>query len=219
MNNSKYICIRIKLLLSFFIFCSTLGYSQSDLASWASYQLSYKINTKSSISIRPILRHNNNLSSIQDVFFDTSFDYKINKFLKIKILNRVVSNFKGNYGLAFFFDVSSMFAISNHLNFVNRLRYHLGLDLELFGKDFLRYEPKLIFNKLRNIEFILAMDYTYSIEKPNRTFRYRYQIGSSLIINKRTKAVLFYWLEKFPNILKRKNRHIINTSIIFSLNK
>lgn len=205
-----------KLSLLFILLISSLVSSQFDFASWNSFQIKYKLNDKSTVIVKPIIRYNNNLSSFQNAFFDTSFDYKIHKKWKVKILNRVVSDFTGKYGLAFFFDISHKTKINNSLQLINKFRYHLGLDLELFHRDFLRYEPKFISSISKKIDLITAVDFTYNFKNSLQIFRYRYQIGLIHKINKNLGYSLFYWFEQFP---RNANRHLIVSSLIFSFNK
>jgi len=195
-------------------------YSQAQISTWTSIQLDYKLNGKSNLKVVPIFRHQNNISSFQDLFLDTSLDYKMNQKWKFKILNRVVSDFKGKLGVAFFIDLSYKTDLFMFFKLVNRLRYHFGLDLEIFQKDFLRFEPKLVFDKLKGFEFTVAIDVSYNTDNSIQLYRYRHQFSGLFQIHKKIGIKVSYWLDSFPTAISQSKRNtpIVVSSLLFSLN-
>ena len=200
-----------KSFLLLIIICSVLKVNgQSDLASWTSVQFNYKLDGKSSISLKPIIRHNNNLSKFQDQLIDVTYSYKFDEKWKVGLLNRWVTDYQNNHGYGIFMDVAYSTKITSNLVFINRLRYHLGFDLDLFTNDFVRYEPRLAYGGFEKLKPYVAVDFFFSTDSSTVLAVSRYQFGTSYKFSDTFNLSIAYWYEA---IKSRTDRNVI----IFSL--
>jgi hypothetical protein len=200
------------LLMSICIVLTVKG--QSDLASWTSVQLNYKVDAKSTISLKPIIRHNNNLTKFQDQFVDAVISHKLDDKWTFGLLNRWITDYSNNHGYAVFTDVAYSTKIAANLNVVNRLRYHLGFDFDLFTNDFLRYEPRIVFGGFEKYKLYAAADFFYSTDSSKGLALTRYQLGTSYKISNTFKLSIDYWYEA---IKLSQDRNVIILSLGINL--
>ena len=201
------------LLISICIVLTVNG--QSDLASWTSTQFNYKVDAKSTISLKPIIRHNNNLATFQDQFVDAVISHKLDDKWAVGLLNRWITDYSNNHGYAVFTDVAYSTKIAANISLVNRLRYHLGFDLDLFVNDFLRYEPRIVFSGFDKFKHYVAADFFYSTDSSNGLALSRYQLGTSYKISNTFKLSIDYWYEA---IKLSRDRNVIVISLGINLN-
>ncbi|MDC8002843.1 DUF2490 domain-containing protein [Aureisphaera galaxeae] len=190
---------------------------ENDLTSWTCFQVKHKLNDKYQISIKPTLRSNNDLSEFDNIFFDVSVNRKFGENLSFKILNRLVTDFDNRFGSVFFFDMSYKTKLRQNLTLTGRSRYHLGINKNYFGSDFLRIEPKVKFKASKNYNLSAAADFWYHTNESFRLQRIRYQIGVGFRMTNRTSFQLAYWLEDFKRLRRNSKIHIIVTNLVLDI--
>lgn len=202
--------------LIFFLIFSNEVLAQTDIGSWTSIQLKHKVNKKTTFTIKPILRHHQDLSTFQDLFLDLTFAYKVTDKITLAVLNRGIDNFDESYRSWFFFDLSHKQPLLHRISMTNRLRFHWGRDIQQYDEDFLRYEPKFQFSVLNNVTLLAAVDIQYQIVENPGLFRFRYQAGGVIKLSPAYSLSLQYWLDDFNENYAPTDSHLLVTNLMYS---
>ncbi|MBT8287803.1 MAG: hypothetical protein KJO00_07270 [Bacteroidia bacterium] len=205
-----------KILFLFLVVHSLLLHAQDDYISWSSFQLQTDLTDKSVLSVKPIFRHNENLSRYQNMSVDIIFKQNLGKGWSGQLLSRSWFIPDSDYRHFIFFDIANTFG-KNQTKVTNRLRYHWAF--EIAGNtdlDFFRWATNISFfnkKKLRpyvTIEPWLRADGIYQFQL------IRYEPGIKWIFNEKLSLDFQYRIEKTIN---REPDNQVNVFVINLLYK
>ncbi len=169
-----------------------IGSSQVDIGSWTSVQLNYKANDKLTIKLIPILRLNSNLSEYDNTSIDFALDYKFASTWSFQLLERHFFVPEGQDFEFLFFDLLHWTEISDDWQSSYRLRYHLGVDLGLQVRDFVRFQPMIKYRGLKKLKPFFLLDFFYGAAD-RQLSGMRYNIGADIPLRDSWKLNAQIW--------------------------
>lgn len=200
-----------------FLCLSTSLFCQTDIGSWTSVQLNYKANKLMTLKLRPIIRHNDNLSALNNTSNDFSIHLQHTKEWKSMILWRHFFMPDQGDRQFLFFDVSHSKSLNSSFNLSNRLRYHFAMDLNRRDPEFLRYQPTLTYKKINKINPFAAFDIFYRLTDERTTSGVRYILGSTFTLSPKVKINVQYWRQKAYGNLPLPDAHLFITNLLYTL--
>lgn len=149
----KYLLTLVIIVTNFY-----LAQAQYDFGAWNSFSLNMKLNDMITMKARPIIRHNDDLSSFNNSSIDISMHFKFNKNWNAMILERHFFIPDGPDREFLFFDLTHKTGFGNNFSISNRIRYHFALDLSRLDPDFIRYQPTLSYGGGKKLKPFVAID-------------------------------------------------------------
>lgn len=234
----KYTIFKIQCLiaLSSFLLSTLNGYSQSedtsDLESWNSLGLEYKLNKKWSFGLEEQLRLDKNISEISEYFTQLETKYAITKKFDIGLGLRYIreNDNEGNvqgYENHFRFNVDASYKHKiNDFTLKYRLRYQNKNELGVsssdgdYAKQYLRLKAAVAYN-FKNWK----LDPKFSAEIFNRFEngdvdqynKYRLTLGTDYKIKNFGKLGIFYRIEKGINVDIPETTNIIGLKYTYTI--
>lgn len=234
----KYTIFKIQCLiaLSSFLLSTLNGYSQSedtsDLESWNSLGLEYKLNKKWSFGLEEQLRLDENISEISEYFTQLETKYAITKKFDIGLGLRYIreNDNEGNvqgYENHFRFNVDASYKHKiNDFTLKYRLRYQNKNELGVsssdgdYAKQYLRLKAAVAYN-FKNWK----LDPKFSAEIFNRFEngdvdqynKYRLTLGTDYKIKNFGKLGIFYRIEKGINVDIPETTNIIGLKYTYTI--
>lgn len=194
----KFQKIFISIVIVFVI--SNIGLTQVDNILWSSMRLRTLLNEKTRLDIRPIMRHNNNISDFQNSSIDIAIRRKLKNGWFVQLLGRTW--FMPNaHGRQFIWpDVGHSFTYNN-INITNRVRWHLALDLGGFqDNDFIRWQTVIAPKVDWPIKPFLAIEPWVGLNGTVNLKRMRYEPGINWSISKAHNLTVMYRRQNAENV-------------------
>lgn len=171
--------------------------AQDDLSSWTTIQLNYNITEQWSLSLRPIMRHRDNLGAYNNTSIDFSVGYKLNKVFSASLLNRHFFIPDTPDREFIFLDLKAKQTLSPQWTLQHLLRYHFANNInDRIDPDFLRYQPKLVFGLKSHTKLFAMLDPFYRLTNPSSLAGARYELGYDRALRKGLGINLQYWYQK-----------------------
>lgn len=209
---------RIVLLLSMICFCfhGPLLIAQTDLGSWTGVKLATKLDSKYTLSVNPIWRMKDQLSTLNTTFIDIDLKRSVNNYWFL-LKNRSLLQKDTKYNHWIFADVGQKGKINAKILWSHRFRYHWGLKLgDIDDVDLLRYEPALKFLHSAKLSSRIAIDAQYKVFDGSEYFRTRYQAGAKYAFNKKLALDINYWFDDFINA---NDTHLIVSTLSYNIER
>ncbi len=211
MNKCTSICVIIAFLLSI----NLIG--QSDLGSWSSIKWSDQFDDKTSISILPIVRHNQNLSNYSNVSIDVILSFKINKNFSFNFLNRHWWMESGVNRHFWFLDLKYQTKLSRNIQLSQILRWHQAFDIDVADPDFFRTLTTLSFPNNSRFTPLIAADLFFRRNGFEELQRTRYKLGTSYKFNQHWSFNLILWKQDRVNLPTQLTEWIIVPSLAYKM--
>lgn len=224
-----------KKIVIVFLFTFSLVFSQedtSDLASWNTIRIEYKLNKKWSFGLEEQLRLKNNISQIDEYFTELSASYKLFSNFKLGLGLRYIreNDTEGNiqgYENHFRFNIDATYkhkidriALSYRLRYQNKNELGFSYDEGDYANQNLRLKTAIKYN-IDN----WPLDPKFSAEIFNRFqedgekngfTKYRLTLGTDYKIKNFGKLGLFYRYQKEINIDIPETLHIIGLKYTYT---
>lgn len=173
LNAAFFICL-------FLISSHQLNAQADDNIMWAAIKLKKNFNTKSSLTLAPIIRLDDDISHYQNSSIDLIFKHKFAKNYYGQILSRVWFIPENKYRKFFFFDVGYSRKISD-FKWSSYFRTHYALTIKDDKQaDFLRLGSTLSWLKFQKIQPFVFVEPWFRLNKQNKFSRLRYALGLTL---------------------------------------
>jgi hypothetical protein len=189
---------RITCIVLIFFFSKITA--QTDNVIWTSFQLQKDVSKNASISIKPTVRFDNDISSYENTSIEIIAKQKFAKGWSAQFLNRlwfVPDQTNRNF---IWFDLAHGFNL-NKLKISNRLRLHWALNLnDSNDPDFFRWQTKFSFLNKSKVTPFLAFEPWYRLNKQNQFQRMRYEPGMDWKINSSYTLSILYRREDIFNV-------------------
>lgn len=200
----KKIVSCIVLVLGLYSF--QVAHAQGDLTSWSSVGLNKQWG-KSSLQLKPILRHNNDLGSYDNFSIDLIYKRNLGKGFHVQGLTRrwfLQDNVERQF---WWFDIGKSWNTGNSQVF-GALRVHHAVDLDdRFDGDFLRFKIGYKPAKWGKVQASIFSEFWYQINDDLfRWHRIRNQANIGFPLGPKVSAGLGIWYEPFLFT----NRYTIN---------
>ena len=183
----------MRIILILLCLSANFVFGQTDLGSWSSVSALWQSSEKLSLKLRPIVRHNMDLSSYANSSIDFSLAYKINSQWTVLLLERHWFIPEAGDREFLFFDVKHQAKLSSKLNLQNRLRWHLALDISGVDEDYIRYEPTFKFKTNSKFTPFVAADFFIAIGSDRTSNRVRYVLGTVYKISEHIGINFQFW--------------------------
>ena len=141
----------------FLIFISTMSaHTQRDLISWSAFKLETSIDEKTKLAVKPIVRHNNDLSSYQNTSVELIINRKLGKKWFAQYLYRHwiwPDDPRVNFH---WFDAGYNTSLGPTFNSSSAIRFHISTTANRQSADFIRIREKISFAKGKikpNVQF------------------------------------------------------------------
>lgn len=171
--------------------------AQDDLSSWSSVLIHYKIDDTWDIRLRPITRHRDNLGTYSDTSLDFILRHKTRLGLDASILMRHFFIPNDADRQFFFFDFAKSVRLSEKFTLANTLRYHLASNInDRIDPDFIRYQPKLIYQLKPQSKPYVMLDPFYRVTEPASLAGARYIVGYDQGLKNGLGFNFEYWYQK-----------------------
>lgn len=232
---NKYKWFSKVLVLVFFLSANNL-FSQSDdsdLESWTSLGIKYKLNKKWSFDLEEQLRLKENISEIDEYFTEVNAKYAISKSVKIGGGARFIKENDNNGAIQgyedkfrFHFDLTYKHLLKKKLSVKYRLRYQnkneLGISKENgdFASEHFRIKTTFLYDfKKWKLDPKVAAEIYYNVteNEENEFSKYRLTLGTDYNIKEIGALSIFYRIDKQLNILNPKTRNIIGLKFVYEL--
>jgi len=210
----KSVLTSIFLLLLF----TNFGIGQTnDNISWSSVSVSKKIDDKNSFTVKPIIRHNNNLKSYQNSSIDLLYARSLDKHWSLGFISRTWFVPDAGNRQFLWFDVRYRTNI-NKFKIFSGLRYHLALDInENIDADFIRWKTKISFPSFGIFTAGLAFEPWLRLNGFEQLQRTRLEPSLDIKLNDELKLSLSYWREEFKNVNPAPNFNIFLVNLGYTL--
>lgn len=232
LKTNKPIYFKIILLLLY----TNIGYAQtddtSDLASWNSIAIEYKLNKKWQFGLEEHIRFKNNISEIDEYFTELNAEHKIFGNFKLGGGLRYIreNDNQGNvqgYENHFRFNVDASFKHKiDNLSLKYRLRYQNKNELGVsesegdYAKQNVRFKTTVDYNignwKL-DPKFSAELFHRFEEGEDNGFNKYRLTLGTDYEFKKLGKIGLYYRIEKELNETIPETTNIIGLKYTYTL--
>ncbi len=208
MKHSVFYCLFIA---SFFL-CQKVQ-AQTDLGSWTGVKLATKLDKQTSLSVNPIWRMREQLSTLNTTFIDVDLKRSFGDFW-VMLRNRSLLDRNTKYNHWIFADIGQKGSFTEKILWEHKLRYHWGLKINDFDDvDLLRYEPAIKFIHSKKFNTKLGFDAHYRVIENPKYFRTRYHIGGKYAFSKPLALELYYWFDDFT---ESADTHLIISTLSYT---
>ncbi len=188
-------------LLAFFCSTTFLQAQTDDNIIWASLKVQKKIDDKTSVSIAPTFRINENISAYQNMSVDAALRRKLGKGWFVQILERTwfIPEAKSNRQFLWF-DVAFQ-KNWEQVRAASSLRLHYAFDLA--GRkdaDFIRWKTTFGLSNLGKIKPFISIEPWFRLNEGGQFQRMRYEPGFNFQFNKQWSLLLMYRREFSLNL-------------------
>ncbi len=152
-------------------------FGQVDNQSWSSFAFKVKLDDKSHVVFKPIVRHIDNISQYQNSSIDIAYSRKLGSGLSAQVLGRQWFLQDGAKRTFWWLDIAHQSVVAfGTLN--NRIRYHHAIDIDdVPAPDFIRYmltyTPKVDWA----VTPFLAFEPWFRLNGSNQLERFRVEPG------------------------------------------
>lgn len=151
--------------------------AQTDNRLWSSLRLRKQITQKTRIDLRPIVRHDQDISHYRNTSIDIALHHKLKNGWSVQFLSRTFIVPEAQDVQFLWADVAYAFTNSN-VAFTNRMRMHYALDLGgLPQRDFIRFHSSLTPTVSWKVKPIFGIEPWYQLNSINKMTRIRYEVG------------------------------------------
>ena len=173
--------------------------AQDDYIAWSSVQLQTALSETTKISLKPIIRHNENLSQYQNISVDIFVNQELGNGWNGQLLSRTWFLPDSRYRQFVWIDISKKYVIQR-VTVSNRLRYHWAFEINgIPDPVYLRWKTRVLgrndckFQPFFQIEPWLRVDGVYQFQ------RIRYEPGFIWQISDGYAVDFQYRIENFFN--------------------
>lgn len=203
--------------LFLFLFISIIGtYAQTDIGSWTSVSLRKDKGLMSYI-LKPIVRHNKDLSNYSNASIDIIVSRKLDKNWSVKFLERYWWLENGNNRNFWFFDVIHGIKLSDKIRLSQYFRWHVAQDIDFVDPNFLRWHPSITIKTGSKIKPYFGAELFYRIDGINELQRSRLKIGASYAVTDHWQISLRIWKQDRMNSKEPLTEYIFQFNIGYKL--
>ena len=202
-------------LVVLIVLCSNFVHAQSDIVSWTGVQFNAQNDKGVNLTLRPIVRHNNDLSSYANTSLEFSIGKKLDNNLKASYLFRHWWMQDGVKRVFWWFDLSHSHSFSSNLSFGNRVRWHIAMDKDFKDPDFIRYYPELKYKLSNDLKVFGGVEFWFDLAPVDRLERKRFILGFDIGFSDRYALNFQYWLERTVRSEFTQELHTLVTTLKF----
>ena len=191
-------------------------YSQTDIVSWTGVQISAQNDDGVTLALKPIIRHNNDLSSYSNSSIDFSISKKLNNNLKVSYLFRHWWMQDDIRRVFWWFDLAHNHSFNSKLNFSNRVRWHIAMDKDIEDADFIRYYPEFKYSVAKGLNVFAGVEFWFDTDTERGIDRKRYQLGFDKKLGEKMALNFQYWLETTDTSEFSQKIHTLVTTLKFN---
>jgi len=168
-----------------------------DNIAWVNSALKVPFSDKSTFTIKPIIRYNNDFSTLQNSSLDYNISRKLNNGFSLTFHGRTWFLQKEDRIRQFIWTDLNHSYKKNKWSLLNKLRHHWALDVrERADSDFIRYLIKYSYALSPNIKVAVGAEPWLRLNDFNQLQRARYHAGLSYKLNSSFSVALNYWREQ-----------------------
>jgi len=185
------------LILFFYSSIAQSDVTPTDNIAWLNSVLKVPLSEKSTFSIKPIFRYNDDFSTYQNSSLDYNINRKLTKGFSLTLHGRTWFIPQGERIRQFIWtDLNHSFK-KNKWSLLNKVRHHWALDVnDRADSDFIRYLIKYSYALSSNLKLGLGAEPWLRLNDFNQLQRARYHAGLSYKINSSLSVALNYFREE-----------------------
>ncbi len=197
----------------------TSGTSQISNLTWTGFDLRVPIDSKSSLSLKPIIRHNLDGDGYQNLSLDISYKRSFDRGYFAQILGRTWYMPMARYRQFLWLDIGKSWQIDK-VKLTQKFRLHGALDIDdNFDGDFIRSFTQVAVPITDNIKLSLNLEPWLSLNNKIEISRYRIEPGLIYTLaDQWTLGAVYRYQSDFviePNV----NQNHIVTTLIYTLQR
>jgi len=171
--------------------------AQTDNIAWYNASLKVPLSKKSTFSLKPILRYNNDFSTHQNSSLDYGVSRKLRSGFSLMIQGRTWFIQQEDRIRQFIWtDLNHNFK-RNKWSLLNKVRHHWALDVnDRADSDFIRYLIKYSYALSPKMKLGLGAEPWLRLNNINQLQRARYHAGISYKLNTEISIALNFWREE-----------------------
>ena len=204
--------MRNELLIFLFLALLTIrGEAQRDLISWSAFKIETSIDDRTKLAFKPILRHNNDLSSYQN----TSIEFIVNRKLGEKWFAQYLFRHwiwpdepRVNFH---WFDAGYNTSLGSSLKSSTAIRFHISTTSNRQSADFIRIREKISFAKGK-IKPNIQLEAWWRFDKESEFSLIRLEPGFSWSISPDVSFTFNYRIQtKYGNFGPPTEDHLVSS--------
>lgn len=202
-----------------FAFGSNLQAQTNDNILWASFKVQQNITPKTSLTIRPIIRFNENLTNYQNMSIDISAKRKFGKGWSMQLLSRTwfIPEQKNREFL--WVDLAYEKPFKN-ISAGTSLRYHYALDInDRKDPDYIRWKTTVTFLKWGKVKPFLSIEPWFRLNGIETFQRIRYEPGLNYKFTKQLSLNMTYRREESLHLSPKKNLNMYLVTLSYTIPK
>lgn len=211
--------MKLKLIL-LFVSClalNSINAQTDDNITWSSVSIKKSFDSKNSLVVKPIVRHNNNIKSYQNSSIDILYSHNLNSHWSLGFISRTWFVPDAGDRQFLWFDVRYKTNVKKFKIF-SGLRYHLALDInENIDADFIRWKTKITFPSFGIFSAGLAYEPWIRLNGFEELQRTRLEPSLNIKLNDQLKLSLSYWREETKNLNPERNFNIFLINLGYTL--
>ena len=188
----------------FLILMSVYAHAQDDYISWSSVQLQTAISANTKLSLKPIIRYNDNLSRYQNFSIDIFVNQDFGNGWIGQLLSRTWFLPESKYRQFVWLDIVKNYNIQR-VTVSNRLRYHYAFEISgIPDPVYLRWRTRILFRNdckfkpLFQIEPWLRVDGVYQFQRMRYEPGFIWQIHDGYVLDFQYRIEKFFNTEPSP---------------------
>lgn len=192
-------------------------YAQADNRLWSSLRLRKQITPETRIDLRPIMRHDHDISQYRNTSIDIALHRKLKNGWSIQFLSRTFFIPEAQDVQFLWVDIAHVYKNSN-IAFTNRARMHYALDLGgLPQRDFIRYHSSLTPTVSWKVKPIFAIEPWFQLNGINKMTRIRYEVGILFPKVSHYNFAIIYMRQNSANTIPLTNENLWVATLTYNL--
>lgn len=191
--------------------------AQTDNRLWSSLRLRKQISPDTRIDLRPIMRHDQDISNYRNTSIDIALHRKLRNGWSVQFLSRTFFIPDAQDVQFLWLDFAHVFKNSN-IAFTNRVRMHYALDLgDIPQRDFIRYHSSLTPTVSWKVKPIFAIEPWFQLNGINNMTRIRYEVGLLFPKVSHYNFAIIYMRQNSENTLPSTNENLWVATLTYNL--
>jgi len=207
------------LVLHLLIINSAYAQDRVDDVAWLSQSIRFPFADKWRLDIRPIVRITDGISRLNNVSFDYSLNYSLDKRINFIILSRTF--FFPDRGPRRFIFLDAVHKLKKEewrLTFTSLIRLHYAFDTNnTVDPDFIRFDQGVKYKLGNKFSSFVAVEAWMKLNDKFEIGQARYKLGGTYQIRKKSSLNLQYWRQQSYNAEFSRLDHMIVFTIIHIL--
>ena len=207
------------LLLLIIALHPSIGYGQDQTITWTGFDLKIPIDDKSTLDIKPIIRHNLNGGGYQNLSIDLFYKRKFDNGYFGQLLTRTWYLKEATYRQFLWLDVGKSWSFDK-FSLTQKFRLHYAIDVgDNFDGDFIRSFTVLAFPVIDNLKATLNLEPWLSLNDDVQLSRWRIEPGLVWSIADRWTFAAVYRRQSDFRVDPNNNQNHIVTTLGYKLDR